>query len=103
MTLMPALSPTTMLAKATAMLAVLAMLISSTTAQSVATIGCGYNGATQIVNGLYVPYYLNLPRSSSASGNTAVRFTTCSTQFDSSICVGSEWVDDAHTTTVSSQ
>lgn len=59
---------------------------------------CGSSFSSRIVNGAWIPYYLDLQRSTSSSGNWAVRLSTCRTQFDSSLCVGTEWVDDAHST-----
>ena len=65
-----------------------------------ATVTCGHTGTTSISNGTFVPMYLDLPPSSSSNGNWAVRFNTCNTHshIDASMCVDTEWIDDAHTT-----
>ena len=63
----------------------------------VATIRCGQTVETSISGSTdFRPYYLDLR---SRSGNTAVNFNTCGSPInDPDMCVGTEYVDDSHTT-----
>ena len=98
--LLPCLPPPSMPFSSNPVLVAAAVFLAAASpamTQAAQAVTCGYFGTSPVVGGAYHQFYLDL---TGRSGNTAVRISTVTSTLDTTVCVGTELVDDSHTTTL---